>query len=704
VKDKVYEILKTTFGYTSFREKQEDVILNVCYQIPSLIFEGLTVVISPLISLMQDQVDQLKAYDVEAVMLNSSIAEEDYFENIQKIRKGTAKLLYVAPETLLKPNILDLLSSVRVDCFTIDEAHCISEWGHDFRPEYRKLANVRNRFSNAVCIALTATATERVIDDIKKTLSQENQFDLYATSFNRKNLFIEIEDKLDPFNQTINFIKKFSNQSGIIYCFSRKQVDDLYQSLSELGYSVKPYHAGLSESERVKNQKLFIRDDIQIIVATVAFGMGINKPNVRFVLHYDLPKNIESYYQEIGRAGRDGLDSHCLLLFSYSDIQKIRYFINQKSLEEQRVANIHLNSLLGFAETEECRRKPMLNYFGENFEEENCGFCDNCTGEKKDLIDITVEAQKFLSCVKRTGEIYGATYIIDILRGSKNQKIIENHHQELSTYGIGKEYSKKQWQHLSRQFLKKGLVVQNSDFGGFSLTKDAYLCFNGELKIAGTIKEEVLKELKRKSSFSDLDYDKNLFEILRFERKKIADLQNVPPYVIFSDKTLIEISYYYPVSKDEFLKIHGVGNSKFEKYGDVFSLIVKEHIEKNNIVIDKSNFEKPSKTVGKNGKELKYITVGKSYNSGKTVEELIEIFNVKEATILEYLYRYFSEGNEIRKTDFLNLIDIKSDLLAKAIDSFNEHGILQLKPIYESLNKLIKYDDLKILRLHYLTM
>jgi len=595
MKEKVYSILKEVFGYTSFREKQDDVILNVldkkdtlavmptgsgkslCYQIPALIFKGLTIVVSPLISLMQDQVDQLTASGVDAVVLNSSLSQNVYFANLQKIRNKTAKLLYVAPETLLKPQILEMLSSVDISCFTIDEAHCISEWGHDFRPEYRRLAEVREIFPDAVCIALTATATERVRDDIKKILSDKNHFDTFTTSFDRKNLFLEIVEKKDPYKQATEFINRFPNQSGIIYCFSRKQVDSLYSSLLSEGYSVLPYHAGLNEIERTRNQKLFIKDDVQIIVATVAFGMGINKPNVRFVLHFDLPKNIESYYQEIGRAGRDGLDSYCLLLFSYGDTQKIKYFINQKSLKEQKIANLHLNALVDLAETEGCRRSPMLKYFGENYIKENCGFCDNCTSERKEAVDITVEAQKFLSCVKRTGERFGATHLIDILRGSKSKRVLENNHQTLSTYNVGAEYSKKQWQHFSRQFLKKGLLLQDEEFGGLSLTEKAYECFSGNLKITGSIKEDFHVEKKNKIKHQNLKYDETLFEVLRKKRKELADKQNVPPYVIFSDRTIVEISSFFPITKDSLLNIHGIGSKKLEMYGGMIIDVVKKH-------------------------------------------------------------------------------------------------------------------------------
>jgi ATP-dependent DNA helicase RecQ len=428
-------ILKDIFGYDTFRPLQQEVIENVmnrrdtlavmptgggkslCYQIPALLFDGLTVVVSPLISLMKDQVEQLRAYGVRALFLNSSLGPQEYLENMGYIRRGEVKLLYLAPETLLTPRILSLLDSVNVDLLTIDEAHCISEWGHDFRPEYRQIVEVRKRFPGAVCLALTATATSRVRQDIRTTLkfATTNEF---IASFNRENLYIEVLRKRDPIAQTIQMLERYRDQSGIIYCFSRKQVDELAYYLASKGYSVRPYHAGLEDAERRRNQEAFIRDDAQIIVATIAFGMGINKPNVRFVIHYDLPKSVEGYYQEIGRAGRDGLSAHCLLLYSYSDVAKLNYFIDQKTGTEKRVAIQHLDAIVRYAEDETgCRRRPLLNYFGESVSAETCSNCDNCTSAPTPLTDITIYAQKFLSCVKRADEKFGAGHIADILLG-----------------------------------------------------------------------------------------------------------------------------------------------------------------------------------------------------------------------------------------------------------------------------------------------
>lgn len=585
-------ILKNTFGFDEFRLLQQDIIHNIlskkdtliimptgsgkslCYQLPSLIFDGLTIVISPLISLMKDQVEQLREMGVKAVFLNSSLTYSEYQFNINLILKNKIKLVYLAPEAMLTQKILTILSKVKVDCITIDEAHCISEWGHDFRPEYRQLIEVRKLFPKAVCVALTATATPRVQQDIKDNLKFEKSNE-FISSFNRENLFLHIIHKTEPVFQTLEFLEKFPNQSGIIYCFSRKQVDNLYQILEEKGFSVKPYHAGLADEERKQNQELFSKDDVQIIVATIAFGMGINKPNIRFVVHFDLPKNLEGYYQEIGRAGRDGLKSHCLLLFSYGDIAKIKYFINQKEDKERRIANIHLDALVSFCETNVCRRIPLLNYFGEKYSIENCGMCDNCGEEAKDLIDITIYAQKFLSCMKRTEEIFGAGHIIDILRGSKAQKVLDRNHHLLSTYNIGNDLSKKQWFHLSRQFIQQNLINKDTQYGSLKINKKGWEVLQNKHSVLGLLIEEKAKFKKIKEV--DYEFDHTLFEKLCKKRKEIADEKAIPPFIIFHDTSLIEMSAFFPKSENSFMKINGVGETKFERYGEIFLEIIKDY-------------------------------------------------------------------------------------------------------------------------------
>jgi len=713
-------ILKDVFGYDEFRFLQKEIIQNIlhrndtlvvlptgsgkslCYEIPALIFEGLTVVVSPLISLMDDQVKQLTMLGIEAAVLNSSLSYAAYRNNTERVLRNKIKLLYLAPETLFQQKTIDMLSSVPVDCLTIDEAHCISEWGHDFRPEYRQLAEARTLFPKAVCVALTATATPQVREDIQKTLGFENA-NSFVGSFDRPNLFLRVDQKINPTKQTLDFLEKFPNQSGIIYCATRKQVDEIYRFLMEEKYSVKPYHAGLSDEERRENQELFIRDDVQIMVATVAFGMGINKSNVRFILHYELPKNIESYYQQIGRAGRDGINSYCLLLFSYGDIQKIRFFINQKDPQEQRIATVHLNALIGLAETDECRRKPLLSYFGEEYREQKCTMCDNCTQDAPELHDVTIPAQKFLSCVKRTDEIFGAAHIIDILRGSKSQKVIDKNHHELSTYGIGKEYSKQQWSFLSRQFIQKDLLYQDMEYGSLKLTQKAWNVLRGNEKVHAKLEERIEKH-DAKSKF-DENYDASLFEMLRQKRKELADKNNVAPYVIFHDSTLAQMASRFPQSRASMMNLHGVGSVKHEKYGEVFLEIIQDYCQTNQIEeTSKSTSVTTRRSLQKHISQPRHVVIGELYNKGKTLDDIKGEFNIKLKTVVGHLFKYISQGNSLRKSnDFLELLNLSNDEENQIKTAFDEHGTDYLKPVFDSLKEQVSYDTLHLFRLHYLT-
>jgi len=708
-------ILKNTFGYDTFRPLQAEVIENVlqrrdtlavmptgggkslCYQIPALLFEGLTVVISPLIALMKDQVEQLRAVGVPSLFLNSSLGPQEYMENMEYVKRGEVKLLYVAPETLLTPRILSLLTSIKVDLLTIDEAHCISEWGHDFRPEYRQLIEVRKRFPEAVCLALTATATSRVRQDIRSTLkfATTNEF---IASFNRENLYIEVLRKEDPFAQTIRMLERYKDQSGIIYCFSRKQVDELAWVLASKGYSVRPYHAGLEDTERRRNQEAFIRDDAQIMVATIAFGMGINKPNVRFVIHFDLPKSIEGYYQEIGRAGRDGLPAHCLLLYSYSDVAKLSYFIDQKSGNEKRVAIEHLNAIVRYAEDEiTCRRKPLLNYFGEIASADTCSHCDNCTSAPTPLTDITIYAQKFLSCVKRADEKFGAGHIVDILLGSANEKVLRWEHNKLSTYGIGTELTKKQWIHIARQLLTMGYLKEEGEYHTLSLTTKALEALKKRSTIMGLIQaaERLKKAGKNKA---EIEYNHALFALLRQKRKELADEAGVPPYVIFSDKTLAEMAAYYPQSITSLLTISGIGQVKLRQYGEAFLEVVQGYCEKHGLAENQK--ETPRE---KNDSSRRYVLVAEAYNAGETIPSLIERYHVTIGTVLEHLTRYLAAGNKLRTgTELEALTSVRAEQKQAAFAAFDELSPTFLKPVYDRLNGTLNYEDLKILRLLYM--
>jgi ATP-dependent DNA helicase RecQ len=710
--DKAKSILKHTFGYSNFRPLQENIIKNVldkkdslvimptgggkslCYQVPSLIFDGLTIVISPLISLMKDQVAQLRQFGIPCAVLNSGLSRKDYNQNYTSVGNGTAKLLYLAPESLAREEVAALISNVKLSCITVDEAHCISEWGHDFRPEYRQLGAFRKKYPDAVCLALTATATPRVQDDIIKNLNMLNG-EKFLASFNRDNLYLQVVFKRNPLEQAVDFLKEHPGQSGIIYCFSRKQVEELHEDLSAMGFSTKPYHAGLSDEERNKNQELFIKDEVQVIIATIAFGMGINKSNVRFVLHYDLPKNLESYYQEIGRSGRDGLKADCLLLFSYADIAKINYFIDLKENPTERLsAKAHLDAMVKYAEAEVCRRVPLINYFGEKYDVNTCSMCDNCLADDKELTDITIPAQKFLSAVKRTNEIFGALHIIDVLLGAETEKIKYHGHQKLTVYGIGTEYDKKQWQYISRQLVNKQLLMKDVEFGSLKLTEKAYNVLLRNEKVYGLLKEEEKKIKKAESA--EVEYDKELFDILTKKRKQIADLQDIPPYVIFSDKSLVQMAIEMPVNAQAFARISGVSENKLVRYGGAFITEIKSYCRRKNIT-PKLIFKRTR--LGKIKEKPRHRVVAEAFNSGVTIEKLAEEYDVKMTTILSHLERYANEGGSIQVKELYSRITVSKDIQSNVFYDLRHAEGPALKPIFDKYEGKISYDELHVLRI-----
>ncbi len=673
----------------------------MCYQVPALIFDGITIVVSPLISLMKDQVEQLREFEIPSVLLNSALPSHVYRKNVDMLRRGEAKLLYIAPESLLKPAVLSLLRSIPVSCLAIDEAHCISEWGPDFRPEYRQLARVREHFPGAVCIALTATATRRVRADIVESLSFDASNEFVA-GFDRENLFIRVVRKDNAYRQTKDFLSRFPAESGIIYCLTRRQVDELCAALVSEGFPALPYHAGLSETERERNQDMFVRDEVRIIVATVAFGMGINKSNVRFVLHHDLPRNIEGYYQEIGRAGRDGMRAECLLLFSPGDVGKLKSFIAAKEGPEKRAAWLQVNSMIQFAESDLCRRIPLLGYFGETYSEKSCGMCDNCTAGDRVLEDLTVPAQKFLSCVKRTGERFGAGHIIDVLRGSKSARVFKFGHEKLSTYGIGLECSRKQWQDLAGQLIHKGPLMQNLEVGSLSLTSTAWKVLRGEEKFFGRLDAGTVGEPSREEGGAQsLSFDEELFGILRKKRKELADTAGIPPFVIFSDRTLTEMATYFPQSPDSMLQVSGVGLAKQDKYGAVFIGLIEEYCEPRGIEERPRPASSSQRKDGVPGRSVRQDLIARSFNSGQTVEGLAEDLNIKQETVLRYLWKHHAAGGALRTEGLAPLITVSKPLLERAMHAFEELGGERLKPIFDALEGEIPYNQLRIIGLYH---
>lgn len=590
-------VLKSVFGYQSFRKGQEEVInaalsgqdalvvmatgngKSLCYQIPALCFEGLTLVISPLISLMKDQVDQLQANGIEADFLNSSQTLEQQQQVQNKLISGQLKLLYVSPEKVMTNSFFQLISYSKVSFIAIDEAHCISQWGHDFRPEYTQLGGLKASFPHAPIMALTATADYATRQDILTHLNLENPHK-YIGSFDRPNIRYTLEEKYKPMEQLTRFVLAQKGKSGIIYCNSRNKVERIAESLRNKGVSAAAYHAGMETVLRERVQQDFQRDNVQVVVATIAFGMGINKSNVRFVAHFDLPRSIESYYQETGRAGRDDLPAEAVLFYEPADYAWLQKILLEKPETPQRQIEQHKLEAIGeFAESQTCRRLVLLNYFGEH-RQIPCNNCDICLDPPKKY-DGLVDAQKVMSTIYRVGQCFGAHYVIAVLRGMHNQKIIERQHDKLSVYGIGKDKSKEHWQSVIRQLIHLGFVQQviGELNPTLQLTESAKAILKGEepLELAMPRISAIGKIAHNPQRQSVANYDKDLFARLRFLRKQIADKENIPPYIVFNDATLQEMAQYMPTSNIEMLQINGVGSIKLERFGQPFMALIQEH-------------------------------------------------------------------------------------------------------------------------------
>jgi ATP-dependent DNA helicase RecQ len=693
------EALKHFFGYDTFRLGQRQIIeealqdrdlliimptgggKSLCFQLPALLKPGLTVVVSPLIALMQDQVDALQDNGIGATFLNSSLSWDNVRSREAAILKGKIKLLYVAPERLLGEKFLPFLEQVRsligISAFAIDEAHCVSEWGHDFRPEYRQMKQLRQRYPDVPILALTATATGRVRQDIIQQLTLK-QPGIHVASFNRPNLYYDVQPKQrQSYNQLLKQVRSHKG-SGIIYCLSRRKVDEIAFRLQQDGISALPYHAGLSDEDRSINQTRFIRDDVQVMVATIAFGMGINKPDVRFVIHYDLPRNLESYYQESGRAGRDGEPAHCTLFFGASDIRTIDYLIEQKpDPKEQRVARQQLRQVLDYAEGTDCRRTIQLSYFGERFKGD-CANCDNCRSPKP-VEDWTIEAQKFLSCVARCRERFGMTHIIDVLRGSRKQKIEQNGHHLLSTYGIGKDRSAQAWKMLGRSLLHQGLVDETTDgYRILKLNKLSWEVLRSQRPVHIAVTEtpvaKALADINPRGAEVEI-----LFERLRKLRKQLADAQSVPPYVVFADSSLRLMAQQQPQTLEAFAKISGVVIHKVNQYGDKFVSEIRAFCQEQKLPVPL-----PANT---------HMVTLQFYQQGLSVEEIAQKRGFSPRTIITHL----SELLEMKQpVDIDRLVSPEQQkLILQAIQTV---GAESLKNIREHLGEEYRYEEIQLVR------
>jgi ATP-dependent DNA helicase RecQ len=622
-KEALKERLKEIFGYSQFRGNQETIIRNLldgrntfvimptgagkslCYQLPAMILDGLAIVISPLIALMKNQVDQMNAYGINARFLNSTLSKGEITRLKKDAMNGNVKLLYVAPESLNKEETIEFLKKVHVSFVAIDEAHCISEWGHDFRPEYRRIKTMIHNLGDMPVIALTATATPKVQLDIQKNLQME-EADVFVSSFNRKNLYYEVRPKKETKKQLIKFLKDNKGKSGVIYCLSRKKVEEIAQLLNVNGFKAAPYHAGLDPEVRMKNQDDFLNEEVDIIVATIAFGMGIDKPDVRFVVHYDVPKSLEGYYQETGRGGRDGLEGHCLMFYSHNDLNKLEKFNKDKPVQERENARILLQEMEYYAESPVCRRKQLLHYFGEGYEEENCGMCDNCV-HPRERFEGSESVKLVIEAAQQTNERFGLNHLVNVLRGIEDEYVKSYSHDKVAVFGKGVDEDADYWKSVIRQTLIYQFLEKDIDnIGALRVTargKD-FLKNPFSVELARdhdfTTDPDDEEESSERVPVNTKSYDVKLFEILKSLRKKIAKEKNLPPYVIFQDPSLEEMATTYPTSKDDLAQVNGVGMGKVTKFGKEFIEVIKQYVEENDIetaidVVVKSSVNK-SKT------------------------------------------------------------------------------------------------------------
>ncbi|MFZ2226725.1 MAG: DNA helicase RecQ [Candidatus Moraniibacteriota bacterium] len=720
----MYQTLKKYFGYDQFRPLQAEIISHIleknnafvlmptgggkslCYQLPALKFSGITLVISPLIALMKDQVDALRANGIVAEFINSTLEISEISKIENKARTGELKILYVAPERLALDYFQNFLKTLKISLIAIDEAHCISEWGHDFRPDYRNLAKLRKLFPAVPVMALTATATDRVREDIVRQLEMQ-EARVFISSFNRPNLSYVVRPKKNAFLNLVNLLKKYQERSVIIYCFSRKETENIAADLKHKGFKAAAYHAGLENEKRRKTQEKFVRDEVQIIVATIAFGMGIDKPDVRLIVHYSLPKSIEGYYQETGRAGRDGLPSECVLFYSYGDTIKHNFFLRDIQNENERLsAQKKLAQVVEYAELRTCRREYLLKYFSEKQVLESCGGCDVCLSPKEE-VDATIITQKILSAIVRTGERFGSRHIVNVLRGARVRKIMELGHDKLSVYGIAKDASEEELRYFMSLLIAKEIIAKSDgEYPTLYLTNRGKKFLNNREKIilpSPQFKKEPEGVERKKGA---LEYDMGLFEQLRVLRKNLADQKGVPPFVVFSDVALQEMAYYFPQNAESFLQISGVGAMKLEQYGEKFMPIIRDYARANNLICRDEPASRRTRLGNKQRKDEAmprlYQRAGSTYaetkkllNAGMTIEKIAGARGLSEATIIDHIEKLKAAGEEIK----IEHLRLPEDRFQKIKSAFEKSGGMMLSPVREILGEDFSYDELKVARL-----
>lgn len=716
------DLLKSRFGYEEFWPLQGEIIDNVlagrdslalmptgggkslCYQLPALMFSGVTLVVSPLIALMKDQVDALNANGIPARYINSSLSGGEIEQVQREVKAGQSKLLYVAPERLPGPGFRRFLMDVELSLIAVDEAHCISEWGHEFRPDYRNMVDLRRDFPNVPVIALTATATERVRDDIIEQLELQRGR-VFRSSFNRANLTYSVRPKADCWRELVSLLEKRRDQASIIYCFSRQETEDVAARLNKAGFSAATYHAGLDAGARRRAQDDFIRDRAPIIVATIAFGMGIDKPDVRLVVHYSMPKSVEGYYQETGRAGRDGLPSRCVLFFSPGDRARQDYFIRRiQDDAEWRHAREKLYRMVDYAQITTCRRRYLLEYFGEEWGEGNCGACDVCLEPGREF-DGTEIAQKVLSAVVKTEERFGANHVINVLVGSREKRVIRSGHDRLSVYGIVEEFSREQLKEIIAQLRAKGLLVRNEgELPTLSVSAVGWEALRGREKVTLVKPAEAAKATRASARGAMTQYDTGLFEELRVLRRRLAEERNVPPYVVFGDASLRHMAAAYPRSRDEFARMYGVGETKMDEYGPEFVETIKDYVEAKGITV-------PAGPVplfrgeGRRGASAHdgalrgtHERTRELVEQGMTLEEIAGNRGLGRSTVIGHLEHIVRQGIQLDLTH----LRLDGERFARIAQAFRESGGWFLAPVKELLGDDYDYEELKLARLQLL--
>ncbi len=714
------EKLKEIFGYHQFRGSQEVIIENLmngnnsfvlmptgagkslCYQLPAIVSPGTAIIISPLIALMKNQVDQLNALGIEAHFLNSTLSKAEITKVKKSVLSEETKLLYVAPESLSKESNLEFLQQANISFIAIDEAHCISEWGHDFRPEYRKIRTIINDLGNLPVIALTATATPKVQLDIQKNLQIE-EAEIYKTSFNRHNLYYEVRPKTTIKKQLIKYLKTRKNQSGIIYCLSRKKVEEVYEFLKVNDIRALPYHAGLDAQVRINNQDAFLSEEADVIVATIAFGMGIDKPDVRFVIHYDTPKSLEGYYQETGRAGRDGLEADCIMFYSPKDINKLEKFNKDKSVTERDNARHLLNEMMSYATLGVCRRKQLLHYFGESLEKD-CGHCNNCQNPTE-TFQMKEEVLQILETVKLTGQRFASDHIADVLRGERSAYVASYEHDKLPMYGIGREILGKTWQSIIKQVLIKGLLEKDVDnFGILKLSQkgEEYLEAPYYVRLC---KDHDYENVSEDEEDKDLGisqqnkaHDPVLFDMLKSLRKKIAKQKGYPPYAIFQDPSLEEMATTYPTTKEELGQVNGVGQGKVVRYGKPFIDLIKQYVEDNDI-------ETATEVVVKtaiNKSKIKIFII-QQIDRKVDLEEIAELQNKSMTEILDEIEHICYSGTRLNLDYYINQI-VDEDRQEEIYDYFMSAESDNIQLALEELgDDDFTEEELRLVRIKFLS-